>query len=344
MDLTAKPKLRNPGATALRDRNCIQVDIDPSHSLLIAGDVPRIRQFLAKLNGEHTAHQLINEFDFAQTALFQLEQRGLLEAELLDSEITCGLSSTQLHQLLISQRSQQAAIGDLNFATNRIRNLAASYIWIATAGPVSALLALLLAEQHIGRIKLAKLNDFKPSDLPNWLSSQQSAPVALQVAMQARSPNLKLNQPAGQPEPDLIIYADQPWLDPNSTADLLNREVAHLVISPKITEVIVGPLVLPRKTGCLICQELNLTAIDKSWPVMRNLISPQLHDQTDPLLIQLTTAFAASQITHGIASGNLSNCALAGTKWRFRLPGPNIAEIKSPINMFCSCQWGELAA
>ena len=53
-----RPKLRNPAATALRDRNCIQLDLDPAHSLLLTGDVSQIRDFLAALTGEQTVAQL----------------------------------------------------------------------------------------------------------------------------------------------------------------------------------------------------------------------------------------------------------------------------------------------
>ncbi len=339
-----RPKLRNPAATALRDRNCIQLDIDPAHSLLLTGDVSRIRDFLTALTGEHTVAQLCERFQFAAAALFQLSQRGLLETELLDSSITAALPAAQLDRLLINQRSHQSTTADLDFAVERIKNLANSYIWIDTAGPASALAALLLAEQHIGRIKLAQAAAFKPLDLPSWLEPVPDAESALVAAMQSAAANLKLTQPAGMPTPDLIIIADQPWLDPTETASFLNRGIPHLVIDPLISEVAIGPLVLPGDSGCLSCQEQKLINIDRSWPIMRQLIGQQLRDQPDRLLLLTAVSFAIAQIVAAIGRGNLAQSALVGNRWRFKLPGPVIEIVRCDPNMFCSCQWGAIAA
>ena len=339
-----RPKLRNPTATALRDRNCIQLDLDPAHSLLLTGDVSQIRDFLAALTGEHTVAQLCEQFEFAAAALFQLGQRGLLEAELLDSSITAALPAAQLDRLLINQRSHQSAATNLDFAVERINNLANSYIWIDTAGPASALAALLLAEQHVGRIKLAQAAAFKALDLPSWLKPVPDAETALLTSMQSVSANLKLTQPAGMPNPDLIIIADQPWLDPSEAASFLNRGIPHLVIDPLISEVAIGPLVLPGESGCLSCQEQKLTNIDRSWPIMRQLIGQHLRDQPDRLLLLTAVSFAIAQIIEAIGRGSFAQSALVGNRWRFKLPGPTIEILRCEPNMFCSCQWGAIAA
>jgi hypothetical protein len=344
MHSALRPRLRNPAATALRDRNCIQVGIDPTHSLLLTGDIAQIREFLTQLTGEHTVAELAAKFEFANSILFQLAQRGLLETELFDSEITAGLSAAQLDQLLITQRSQQAASADLSFAKQRLQNLANCYIWIANSGNASALAALLLAQQHIGRIKLADLSGFTHDMLPNWLASTEPADLQLAKAMQAASANLKLTQPPGMPDPNLVIIADHPWRDPTETAAYLNRSIPHLIIDPLISEVAIGPLVIPGKSGCLNCQEQQLVSVDKSWPTMRKLIGQHLDDQPDPLLLLTAVSFAVAQLTAAISVNNLENCAFVNKRWRFKLPGPSIEIVNCQPNMFCSCQWGAIAA
>lgn len=344
MDSHLKPKLRNPAATALRDRNCIQVDLDPNHSLLLTGEITQIRQFLNQLDGEHTASELMAAFPFAQRALTMLEQRGLLETELLDSQITATLTNEQLSQLIISQRSHQAAVGRLDFGLTRLRRLTDSYLWLTGAGPATALLALLFAQQHIGRIKLDKLDDFRAKDLPFWLPAAGPIDELLIQALQRTSANLKLTQPTGMPNPDLVVIADSPWLDPESAISYLNRGLPHLLIDARITEVTVGPLVIPGESSCLTCAERNLTGVDRSWPVMRKLIGQHQKEQPDWLLLQLACTFAVLQITGAIASGDLTKSALVNQRWRFRLPGPTIEVQSQPTNMFCSCQWGTLAA
>lgn len=344
MDQSLKPILRNPTATALRDPRCIQVGIDPSHSLLLTGEVSQIRQFLNLLDGKHEIAELISKFPFAQVALFQLAKRGLLETQLVDHQITASLTPAQNYDLLISQRSHQAAIGKLDFAPRRIQNLANSYIWLANAGPAAALAAIYLAQSQIGRIKLDALAEFKPTDLPNWLDRNAEAADSLVHQLQISSANLKLTQPAGMPNPDLVILTDQPWQAPETAAEYLNRGIAHLVIQSKISEVIVGPLVIPGKTSCLNCAEQQLLNIDKSWSVMRKLIGQHQRDDTDWLLLNLAVSFAIAQVVSAMGMGDLSRSDLVDTRWRFRLPGPRIESAPQPINMFCSCQWGLLAA
>ncbi len=344
MDPTLKPILRNPTATALRDRNCIQVGIDPNHSLLLTGEVSQIRQFLNQLDGNHEVAELVKNFDFAEVALFQLTKRGLLETDLLDQQITANLTPEQLQDLIISQRSYQAALGRLDFAPIRLQNLARSYIWLPNAGPVAALAAIYLAQAQIGRIKLEAISEFKTADLPFWLRTNQSAETALLNQLQQCSTNLKLTQPAGMPDPDIVILTDQPWQTPEVAINYLNRGIAHLVIQPRISEVVVGPLVIPGLTSCLNCAEQQLLEVDRSWSVMRKLIGQHQHDQPDWLLLNLAVSFAITQLISAIGVGDLTRSELVNQRWRFRLPGPRIEPVNQPINMFCSCQWGLLAA
>lgn len=336
-----KPKLRNAAATALRDRNCIQLNLDPAHSLLLTGEVGKIRQFLNCLDGTHTVAELIETYPFAQSALFSLAKRGLLETELLNSQLTADLTPIQLQQFIISQRSYQAVNGDLDYAQLRLTRLTNSYLWLATVGPASALLSLMLAQQQIGRIKLEKLEEFATADLPPWLISSA---IDISNLLQQASAKIKLTQPPGTPAPDLIIIADEPWLDPAITRSYLNRGIPHLYIAPTVSQVAVGPLVLPGQTSCLNCAEQIISNVDRSWPTMRNLIGPNQVDQTDWALLQLSVSFAATAIISGISSGSWDNSPLLNQQWRFRLPGPRIEVHPQPASMFCECQWGKLAA
>lgn len=344
MDQSLKPILRNPAATALRDQNCIQVGIDPNHSLLLAGEISQIRQFLNQLDGTHEISELVRTYPFAEIAIFQLTKRGLLETQLVNQEITATLTPEQNYELLISQRSHQAAIGRLDFALPRLNNLSSSYIRIANSGPTAALTAIYLAQSQIGRLKLDSLNNFKFSDLPFWINQSGSAAESLMQQLLASSNNLKLTQPPGMPDPDLVILTDNPWQSPEIATEYLNRGIAHLTIQSKISEVVVGPLVIPGKTGCLNCADQHLQNVDKSWKVMRKLIGQHQHDGTDWLLLNLATSFASAQLVSAIGMGDLMKCDLINKRWRFRLPGPSIEMNPQPINMFCSCQWGLLAA
>lgn len=342
MDATAKPRLRNPNATALRDLTTIQINLDPNHSLLLSGDSVEIRRFLNALDGQHSIADLTKTFPFAKSVLHKLIQRGLIETELLDSQTTSKYTKSELDRFITSQRSYQAAATQLDFSQKRLANLTKAYVAVLTSGPSSALISILLAAQQIGRIKLFAQNDFRASDLPFWISTTPKAQVDLPQLLKGIFSQIKLNQPPGDQKPDFAIIADQPWLAVEQSIDLINQGIPHLIIEPKVTEVSVGPLVIPGYSSCLKCAEISKSCIDKSWSTMRQLIGPHQEDQTDWLLLQLAVSFAAAQLIQVIGDGDALTSKLINQRWRFRLPGPTIEIQQMPSHMFCSCQWGVL--
>jgi hypothetical protein len=340
MKSSDRPKLRNPAATALRDDSTIQVDLDPNHSLLISGEIAEIRSFLSKLDGEHCVSELQDLFPFASSLLRTLIRRGLVETELLESSITSKFKPNELNRFIVSQRSNQSAATSLDFAKQRAINLANSYISLHTAGPASALTAIYLALQQVGRIKLHAQDKFKSTDLPFWLESNRNAGITLAEELNRISSQVKLTQPAGNQAPDFAVIADSPWQSLEYSIDLINQGIAHLVIDTRISEVSVGPLVIPGKSSCLNCAEIAITNVDRSWSTMRKLLGQNQHDQPDWLLLNTAVSFAGAQIVDLISSGNAVNSKLLNQRWRFRLPGPQIEVQKMPLNMFCFCQWG----
>jgi len=342
MEDTNKPRLRNPSATALRDATTIQVNLDPNHSLLLSGDIGEIRKFLNALDGQHCVSELVTTFSFAKSALDKLTRRGLIETEHLDSDTTSKYTKSELDRFITSQRSHQAAATKIDFSKERLANLTKAYVAVLTSGPASALIAFLLAAQQIGRIKLFAQNDFKPSDLPFWISAYPETQMDLSQLLRSISSQISLNQPANNQKPNFAIIADQPWSSVERSLELMNQGIAHLVIDPKVSEVCVGPLVIPGYSSCLNCAEMSVASVDKSWPDMRQLLGQHQEDQTDWLLLQLAVSFAAAQMIQVISSGDALTSALLNRRWRFRLPGPTIEVQQMPVNMFCPCQWGAL--
>ncbi len=108
--------------------------------------------------------------------------------------------------------------------------------------------------------------------------------------------------------PDLVILADTPRRE--LPAALVRRAVPHLAAAASEAIGVVGPLVLPGRSACLRCLDLTRAEHDPAWP----LILAQLASQTaaDPLacdtvLATMVAAQAAAQalafVDQGAAGG-----------------------------------------
>ncbi len=70
----------------------------------------------------------------------------------------------------------------------------------------------------------------------------------------------------GRRAPDLVVLATVGVLDFEAFGVLDNLRVPHLAVSVRELSGIVGPLVLPGRTSCLHCQELQRADRDPGWP------------------------------------------------------------------------------
>jgi bacteriocin biosynthesis cyclodehydratase domain-containing protein len=137
---------------------------------------------------------------------------------------------------------------------------------------------------------------------------------------------------------DLVVLVGA---HPPEPVILLRRSgVPHLAVSAAEAIGVVGPLVRPGVTGCLRCVELTRSDRDPSWPLVLAQLSARRPDPAacDAVLTLAATAQAAAQVLHFIdrpgVPGPAENATLElvqpGWQWRRRSWPPHPACICRP--------------
>ncbi len=100
---------------------------------------------------------------------------------------------------------------------------------------------------------------------------------------------------------DLVVLADTLAADPRLLRDLHTAGVPHLPVRVRDGAGVVGPLVIPGRTSCLVCADLHRTDRDPAWPALAAQLREVVGVADRPTLLA-TAALALSQIQQIIAA------------------------------------------
>ena len=96
---------------------------------------------------------------------------------------------------------------------------------------------------------------------------------------------------------DLVVLTDFLTHDPWLISDLMKSRVPHLTVRLRDGSGVIGPLVLPGLTSCLVCADHHRRDRDAEWPI----ICAQLFCQrgwASPATTAATVALTVAQIEH----------------------------------------------
>ncbi|MCB0923995.1 MAG: cyclodehydratase [Mycobacterium sp.] len=99
---------------------------------------------------------------------------------------------------------------------------------------------------------------------------------------------------------DLVVLADWLAVDPRLLRDLHTARVPHLPVRVRDGAGLVGPLVIPGVTSCLICADLHRTDRDPAWPALAAQLREVIGTADRPTLLA-TAALALGQVQRVIA-------------------------------------------
>jgi bacteriocin biosynthesis cyclodehydratase domain-containing protein len=161
------------------------------------------------------------------------------------------------------------------------------------------------------------------------------------VAAARRSPteaDARPPKPAQASRADLVVLVGPH--PPEPVILLRRRGIPHLAVSAAEAIGVVGPLVRPGMTGCLRCIELTRSDRDPSWPLVLAQLGARRPDPAacDAVLTLAVTAQAAAQVLQFIdrpgVSGPAENATLElvqpSWQWRRRSWPPHPACICRP--------------
>jgi ThiF family len=265
---TAHPLL--PAATPLlRDGSTVQVGgVGEGPGLLVSTNGGWVEPLLRGLDGRRAHRAVLGDAGRAGadagsvTALLDgLRRAGLLldldAADLLAADAGPAAEARTLTELPAAGRDAW-----------RARRGAA--VVVEGAGRVGVPLAAVLAASGVGRISVRDGGVVGAADavVGGLATADEGRPRALAAADAVRraSPLTDLRPLPPGSEADLVVLT-RPWAASDPLVGGLQRSgVPHLVATVREHTGVVGPLVVPGRTGCLRCGDLHRRDADPRWP------------------------------------------------------------------------------
>jgi bacteriocin biosynthesis cyclodehydratase domain-containing protein len=315
-----RPALRAGLLPLWRDRDTIQIGVDPRRAVALAG-VQAATAMIGLLDGSRdraqvvcAASQLGVPVPLAERMLELLAAAGVLidfPAALLRAV------PAELRALLLPELAAASLAGlDPDGGARVLSRRALAVVQVCGSGRIPAAVADLLTESGAAVAVTPMPADLTPSAPPEGTRAQGPAPVLVILCG---------SHPAGHP---LAAPADR----------LRRDNVAHLAVSAAEAIGTIGPLVRPTVSACLRCVDLARAERDPAWPLIRAQLAGR---QPDPpacnaVLAAAVAAQAAAQALQFIdrpdVPGPAENATLELVQpdWRWR-------RRPWPAHPACSC-------
>jgi bacteriocin biosynthesis cyclodehydratase domain-containing protein len=145
---------------------------------------------------------------------------------------------------------------------------AASTVVVEGCGPLAVGLVLGLATAGVGAVHVVTSGAVLEGDLGTGLvdgDRGRDRASATAAALARLLPGACTGPPRQRTVPDLVVLADAGTPDPVRVAQLHAMGTAHLAVRVRDGIGVVGPLVLPGRTTCLGCLEIERCARDPVW-------------------------------------------------------------------------------
>jgi hypothetical protein len=255
--------LVHPGlARVWRDSSTVQIGLDPTRAVVLAGLGPAEVAVLRRMDGVRDIEALraAAEREGGGSSAVDRVVEILASAGLVvdGNQVRPDDPDDALAPDRVSLRLLGRGHADEDPLVARRR----AHVEIRGAGRVGAVIARLLAAAGVGQVS---------ADDEGRATARDVAPAGLTHGDMGRPRGLAVS--AALPDadrpgegPDLVVLAPTTQTARNEAAGLLRFGIPHLIARVIETTGVVGPLVLPGTTSCLRCHDLHRTDRDPAWP------------------------------------------------------------------------------
>jgi hypothetical protein len=209
------------------------------------------------------------------------------------------------------------------------------------AGRVGASLATLLAAAGVGQVHVADRGPVRPGDVaPAGVAAadvDRSRTAAAADALRRAAPEVRSTPPAPGRRPDLVVLAATEPVDTMLRTALAGGRVAHLVAGVRETTAVVGPLVLPGRTGCLRCGDLHRADRDPAWPIVAAQLVGIRRRREEPCDVVLATVAASLAALQCLAHLDGRPTAATGASLELGLTDWRLRRRSWPAHPRCDC-------
>jgi bacteriocin biosynthesis cyclodehydratase domain-containing protein len=231
---------------------------------------------------------------------------------------------------------------------------AGARVLVRGAGRVGAAVAALLSAAGVGAVEVmdggrVEPADVSPAGLPPSAVGSRRAEAARRLVSESAPSGRRRSRPDARegrlgevPPPDLVVLAPRDAVsvhapDPEQAEPLLAAGVPHLYAGVVETTGLVGPLVLPGRTGCAGCLERHRVEREAGHArLLAQWRSGRAH-RVEPVDLALATTVAALAAGHALSflDGHLPTTT--GERWETTLPSLSWARHQLPAHRDCPC-------
>jgi hypothetical protein len=293
--------------------------VDSTHGLRAGAGADWVAGLLAGLDGRRPHRSVVA--DGVRAGLPPAEVRALLAA-LRETGLLVDLDPADLLAADAGSAAAARTAPELAAATgpdgvSRWAARRAATVLVDGATRVGVPLAAVLAASGVGRVPVRDAGTAGAGDtvVGGLTAADEGRPrtVAAADAIRRVSPATDL-RPVTDPADADVVVLTRPWAacDPFA-AELVGSGVPHLVATVRGATGVVGPFVVPGRTGCLACADLHRRDADPSWPLLAAQLAatpPAPGGATTTCLLAAVTA-AVQVLAH--VDGTAAPVALGAT-------------------------------
>ena len=208
-------------------------------------------------------------------------------------------------------------------------------------GPIGAQVARQLAAAGVGVVRPVDPNPVEHTDTgpgaldPAQVGKRRQESVCR--AIQRDTPSTRVAPSYSTRRPDLAVIAPVERYPVEIFDGLVSAGVPHLLVRPAGDEVLVGPLVLPGRTACVHCTDLQLSELDPGWPQFLAQFAAPRPGELPPADTSLVLLAAAYAVHHALTYLDGGEPAVLGAVLSLRPPDALPRRIEIKPHSSCGC-------
>ena len=208
-------------------------------------------------------------------------------------------------------------------------------------GLIGAQVARQLAAAGVGVVRPVDPNPVDHADTgPGALDPAQVGKrrqEAVGRAIQRDSPSTRVAPAYPTRRPDIVVVAPVERYPLEFFDNLVTAGVPHLAVRPTEDEVLIGPLVLPGRTPCVHCADLQLSELDASWPQFLAQFGTPRPGELPPGDTSLALLGAAYAVQHTLTYLDGGEPAVLGALLSLRPPDALAVRVEIKAHPSCPC-------
>lgn len=326
---TLKPALRQ----LWRTPTTLQLGLDPSRAVMVAGLAPSDQSLLSLLDGSRDLGTVVTEAGAAGCD----PERAVRVLELLAAADALDDGPPDDPRLEPDALTLSLLHTGAGAAARVLRHRASASVAVHGAGRVGATVAGLLAAAGVGTVGVVDNGSVRPADLsPAGIRDQSVSQRGLAAVRPLRRRGHWQTVATGvPPRVDVAVVAPTSSVAAPEVLTAVRR-LPHVLVAVRETTASVGPFVLPGRSACVRCWQLARSERDPSWVSMTAQLvgTSRAVEACDVTLATLGASLAAMQVLAHLDGRQVS--ARDGV-CEFDLAGGRLRRRSVPAHPACGC-------